>query len=145
MEGLPELELYGFLPRDKGLEIPSRHLGLLTEGDFSPEHPMAPALGTLDRGELSTGPPALQRQVRWIGKGSWTELRPGPAHTRIAVAMDEAFCFYYAENLRLLRDAGAELVPFSPIRSRRLPEGTQGIFLGGGYPGAPLQTPFEQP
>jgi cobyrinic acid a,c-diamide synthase len=132
METLPELLVYGFLPREKGLEIPSRHLGLMTEEEFTPEHPMAPTL------------------VRWIEEnldldlllstaGAGRVARPGgPPHrsarARIAIAMDEAFCFYYAENLRLLKEAGAELVPFSPIRSRRLPEGTQGVLLGGGYP-----------
>lgn len=52
----------------------------------------------------------------------------------IAVAYDEAFCFYYDDNLRLLRAYGAELAFFSPVHDRNLPEGCSGILLGGGYP-----------
>lgn len=53
---------------------------------------------------------------------------------RMAVAMDEAFCFYYQENLDFLREHGWELVPFSPIHDQRLPDQIQGLLLGGGYP-----------
>ena len=52
----------------------------------------------------------------------------------IGVAMDEAFCFYYQENLELLKRMGAKLVPFSPCKDSKLPEGISGLILGGGYP-----------
>lgn len=53
---------------------------------------------------------------------------------RLAVAQDEAFCFYYEDNLRMLREAGAELVPFSPVHDPALPDAISGLLFGGGYP-----------
>ena len=53
---------------------------------------------------------------------------------RIAVARDEAFSFYYASSLDAIRRAGAELVPFSPLRDHCLPADISGLYLGGGYP-----------
>lgn len=67
------------------------------------------------------------------------EIRPidsesEPPTRRMAVAMDEAFCFYYQENLDFLRQQGWELIPFSPLRDAALPEQIHAILLGGGYP-----------
>jgi cobyrinic acid a,c-diamide synthase len=62
-----------------------------------------------------------------------SEPVPEPS-ARLAVARDAAFCFYYEENLEALRQAGFELVPFSPIHDRQLPERIDAIYLGGGYP-----------
>ena len=53
---------------------------------------------------------------------------------RIAVAQDEAFCFYYEDSLAVLRELGAELVPFSPLTDGELPPEIHGLYLGGGYP-----------
>jgi cobyrinic acid a,c-diamide synthase len=67
---------------------------------------------------------------------------PSPSQTtsrrkiRLGIARDEAFHFYYADNLESLADAGAEWVPFSPLRDACLPADLDGLYLGGGYPEA---------
>ena len=127
--GLPVL---GFLPKLPEAVIGSRHLGLYTAAevenlqqklallaDAAEEHIDWPRLLALCEKE----PPALPVQP---------ETPSAPV--RIAVAQDEAFCFIYAETLEAFRDAGAEVVFFSPLRDTALPENIGGLYLPGGYP-----------
>ena len=127
--GLPVL---GFLPRLPEAEIPSRHLGLLTAGeieDFAARYAaVARALeesADLDRLLMLAAPAPLESEP---------EAAPAPARCTIAVARDEAFCFYYADSLDALRAAGAQIRFFSPLRDAALPPEADGLYLGGGYP-----------
>ncbi|MCJ7601555.1 MAG: cobyrinate a,c-diamide synthase [Desulfobulbaceae bacterium] len=126
-------EVLGGIPRHDEFVVPGRHLGLHMEhdGPLSPERlgVMADIIGAhidLDRLHALAGP--LPQPL-----GSPAETRTAPP-VRIGVARDAAFCFYYEDNLDLLRAAGAELIFFSPLADGQLPPDLAGIYLGGGYP-----------
>ncbi|HLO25313.1 MAG TPA: cobyrinate a,c-diamide synthase [Geobacteraceae bacterium] len=138
-----ETKVLGFIPRDERLHIPSRHLGLLTAeenplpGEFL-DHLAEVVKEHVDLALLwATGTASAANHVLPFeedqGRAPARTAR-GHALTPLAIARDEAFCFVYEDNLRLLREAGAELVPFSPLRDERLPPGIGGIYLPGGYP-----------
>ena len=124
----------GYLPRMADCVLESRHLGLVTaaevEGLKEKMHALAQQVEkTIDMdallhlaqsaNDLAYEPVALPRYETAI---------------RIAVAKDNAFCFYYEDSLQALRDLGAELVEFSPLTDSALPENIHGLYLGGGYP-----------
>ena len=124
----------GYLRPDPTVTIAERHLGLTTAmGQKTVElySRMAKAAAEtihLDRVEALAQlckalPPAAVQPV--IGKKSNA--------IRIGVAQDQAFCFYYPDNLELLEAEGAELVTFSPMSDRELPD-VDMLYLGGGYP-----------
>jgi len=127
-------EILGHLPQNLDFAMPSRHLGLFT-GEEQPigQEALETLAATISAQinlprllDLAAGaavPPAEG------GRNSGVEVR-----ARIGVARDRAFCFYYEDNFDLLRAAGAELVFFSPLEDQKLPEGLDGLYLGGGYP-----------
>ena len=124
----------GFLPKLDGLTVGSRHLGLITPGEIAD---LSERLNRLaETLEQTVDLDALQELA---ASASPLPRPPEPVYpllpkTRIAVARDEAFCFLYKDNLRLLECLGAELVFFSPIRDAALPSGVRGLILPGGYP-----------
>lgn len=132
MVSINNLPVFGYLPREKGLEMPSRHLGLVTDEDLRAKDDHAERLAHWIESNLDLKG-FLAIPGGKSGEPETPALLPKP-DIRIGIARDEAFCFYYPENLRLLREAGAELIPFSPLRSRHLPQGIEGLILGGGYP-----------
>ncbi|WP_419786532.1 cobyrinate a,c-diamide synthase [Pseudodesulfovibrio sp.] len=129
---LPGVPVLGCLLRDESLATPSRHLGLITAEENEPD------------------PERYQRLADWVEAGvdmeSLLALLPDvevmPSFEPVAelgsvsigLARDAAFSFYYEDNLRLLREAGARLVEFSPLKDPRLPDDLAGLYLGGGYP-----------
>jgi cobyrinic acid a,c-diamide synthase len=131
----------GWLPRDAGLEVPERHLGLVS----GPEHAAGTtliadiarelsrrldlqAVETLARGAAPLPIPSAPDRLRASG-GARRGRRPV-----LAVAHDEAFCFYYPENLELLAQAGCDIEFFKPTRGEMPSPRAVGLYLGGGYP-----------
>jgi cobyrinic acid a,c-diamide synthase len=132
LTSVPGVRCFGGLPRDQELAIPERHLGLTTAED----HPLDEAyLGRLaDRLETHLDLDGLLEALPQLTLPAEAAPATTPASVRLGVARDQAFCFYYPENLELLASFGAELVPFSPLADRELPAGLDGVYLGGGYP-----------
>jgi cobyrinic acid a,c-diamide synthase len=130
-------KILGFIPGDEALSIPERHLGLVTSEDgFSPAFidNLANVVGkNVDvDGLLSISGTVPILQTPPIPLFSKEGDRGGVI--RIAIARDQAFSFYYEDNFDILRDFGAELVFFSPLADKALPEGIAGLYIGGGYP-----------
>jgi len=125
---------FGYLPKLPECAIESRHLGLVTAAEITDLKEKMELLArkaeeTLDINgllELADVAPPIQCDP--------VALPRYDVSVRIAVAKDNAFCFYYDDSLQVLRDMGAELVEFSPLSDETLPGEIDGIYLGGGYP-----------
>lgn len=125
------LPVLGFLPPMEEARLESRHLGLLSPEEIDDlggrfAHIAQQTERSVDLDALL----ALAKEERDGEPVFKNPLR----RCRIAVARDEAFCFYYEDNFELLRAAGAELLFFSPLRHEALPADADGLYLGGGYP-----------
>jgi cobyrinic acid a,c-diamide synthase len=133
------IDVLGVLPRDAGIEIPSRHLGLVpaAERQEAAEAVAQLAQRISDHVSLSSiisvaqSAPPLEAEP-W----SPTDHAQPPSDARpvVAIAGGRAFTFRYAETDELLRAAGCEPVVFDPISDEQLPDGTAGLYLGGGFP-----------
>jgi cobyrinic acid a,c-diamide synthase len=131
--------ILGVLRRDTNLNTPDRHLGLVPAAERREE-----ARKALERtGEAIARSCDLESIVRLAASAEplhskpWNPESPetGTARpVRVAVASGPAFSFVYRENLELLRGAGAETVFFDPTTEEDLPEGTDALYLGGGFP-----------
>ena len=149
--GLPVL---GYLPESEEYRMESRHLGLFLPGEIDR---LRERIGRLaDQMEKSIAvdrvlevagmlPLRIENkekekaenesmEAESIAKFPACQEQKVTSRVRIGVARDEAFCFYYQENFRLLEQMGAELVYFSPLRDKKIPDRVDGLLFGGGYP-----------
>lgn len=133
------VKVIGYLPKDSDLNWESRHLGLFLPDEIKNlKEQIQKTAKTL---EATLDFEAVEKIDGSVNCGMMGETFPDKLSSftfqfsvSIAVALDEAFCFYYQDNLRLLEKAGAKLVYFSPLHDKSLPSGIQGLLLGGGYP-----------
>lgn len=124
----------GCLPEIRDLDLKSRHLGLVMPEEVERlEKSLEELADEMERFLDIDRLLSLAEECGELEKGQ-EEGTPPAAPVPIAIARDRAFCFYYEENLRLLEQAGARLVEFSPLTDEKLPDGVCGLILGGGYP-----------
>ena len=136
-----DIPVIGYLPESPCFRMESRHLGLVTPQELDGLKAQMKRAGELLSRTVDL---ELVRQIAGKAAGSMKKEPDTAAEKalagsaekalRIGVARDEAFCFYYKDNLTLLEDLGCTLIPFSPLRDSALPEGLDGLLLGGGYP-----------
>jgi len=134
MASLRDIEVFGGLPQTEDITIPERNLGLMTAEEGLLDQKLIRCLARWIEQHLDID--LLLRKSR-VKLGSPDRERGGREKKKpvsIGVAQDKAFCFYYPDNLNLLRASGARLVPFSPIHDRSLPLGVKSLYIGGGYP-----------
>ena len=149
------IKVYGTLKKDKSLSFESRHLGLIMPNEIDNLNETIDKLSieiekTVDINgiielsnefenqttnyKISSDDIKMQNSKKIQDIVELQSNKNSKELCRLAVARDEAFCFYYEENLELLQKKGVEIVYFSPIRDKELPANIDGILLGGGYP-----------
>jgi cobyrinic acid a,c-diamide synthase len=136
----PEVPIVGGFPASADLAFPERHLGLLVADESNVPQRLIDGWSQLATEwldldaiiEIARSAPDLE-----VGNasGSYRIDSSARSRCRIGIAYDAAFHFYYEDNLNRLRALGAELINFSPIHDRELPE-VDGLYFGGGYPEA---------
>lgn len=129
-----QVPVVGYVPNRKEMRLESRHLGLLLPEEVKDLESMIDQLAVEMEDTIELD---LLIQIAQ-GGGEVKVQKPEIPHlsekVRIGVARDEAFCFFYEDNLELLQEMGAELVWFSPLRDSQIPKDIHGLLLMGGYP-----------
>ncbi len=131
-----DVKCLGYMPPNPEIEIKSRHLGLIPVEELPDFEKKLQTMAQMARDNIDLDAfvelaqtfekeelPDPGKEVEGLGQG-----------LRIAMAMDKAFNFYYDDNLLLFKQAGVELIEFSPMNDERLPENIDGLYLGGGFP-----------
>lgn len=125
------LEVVGYFPHSENISIESRHLGLLIADEVADEK-----LNLMAETALETI--SFEKLFEIAQSAEPIEFTKFETHHTekftLAVALDKAYCFYYEDNLNLLREYGAEIKFFSPLGNEEIPPDTDGIYIGGGYP-----------
>jgi cobyrinic acid a,c-diamide synthase len=133
-EASAEVPVVGGFPEHRESTFPERHLGLRTADDESIPQALFDTWGRLAGEWLDLDAIiAIARSAPALEIRDESRPRTGPPVCRIGVAWDDAFHFYYEDNLARIESLGAEIVKFAPARDAHLPA-VDGIYFGGGYP-----------
>ena len=143
------VKVVGYFPEQKDIGLSSRHLGLVMPDELSDVKKQLNETAdrlkkTIDMDlfidiaeaadEISDSESADEDKRQTLKNAEPMRIQDQNNTVNIAVAMDEAFCFYYEDNWKLLEKCGAKLQYFSPIHDTKLPEDCDAMLLGGGYP-----------
>ena len=137
IEKKTRIPVLGFLPKEFGIQLSERHLGLVPAQEKRPNEGLYDKLRALVEKNID-----LRRILR-ISRKSLGLMQDKTAYAprgcrkvrvNIAIAKDKAFNFYYQDNLDILEVLGARLVEFSPLKDKSLPPGIDAMYIGGGYP-----------
>src|SRR5262249_27064909 len=131
-DAVHDVPLLGYLPADSSIEIPERHLGLLTAKEEKTVSKVR-SIGEFFAKHINLD--AMLQGVRpLVPENRTRDLTPRTVRTtRLALAHDKAFSFYYHANRMALEEAGAEIIEFSPLADSELPDADV-LYIGGGYP-----------
>lgn len=134
-----EVPVLGVLPKNKAVEIPDRHLGLIPAGEQDMLHTRIETLGNLVKENVdldallqvahNARPLAVTSPAR-----ETIVVADAPETVKIGIVRDKAFSFYYPENIEALEVAGAELVTVDALHDAALPQDICGLYIGGGFP-----------
>ncbi|MCR5053707.1 MAG: cobyrinate a,c-diamide synthase [Lachnospiraceae bacterium] len=132
-----EASIIGYFPKNEDLAIKSRHLGLIMPGEIEDIRSGIAAAG--DMLEQSVDMQKLIQIMEEASEAACEDIDAMPSRKEgegltLAVARDEAFCFYYRDNLDLFKELGVKIEYFSPIHDSEVPKNADGMLLGGGYP-----------
>lgn len=152
IEYYTDVPVVGAIFRDQKVQIPERHLGLMTASENMELHHCLNSLIELTKGKVELNQSGIDlEKIFKIAKDvpSLLSCAPSPSipflpplkkenrggfGIRIGFAYDRAFSFYYQANLDLLNDLGVELIPFSPLKDEKISESISALYFGGGFP-----------
>ncbi len=131
-----DVRLLGGIPASSDISLESRHLGLLMPDDIDGlKDQLAHAADLIEENlDMDALAEIMQEAPEPEPEAVSFEEESDTCGPCLAAARDEAFCFYYEENLRMLRKAGIRIIEFSPLHDGCVPEDADGLLLGGGYP-----------
>lgn len=139
IQAYTRFKILGAVPRNIDIQVTERHLGLIPSNEMADEAGSiinllaAQAKEHIDIDSLVTIEPQTEKKLS-ASSLTFDSSKPPQPDLRIAVAMDEAFGFYYPGDLQHFKRLGVEIVPFSCINDQELPDDIDGLFIGGGFP-----------
>jgi cobyrinic acid a,c-diamide synthase len=137
IESTAKIPVVGWIPVDKQIELPERHLGLIPTPETEAFNVVYPKIRNFFRTRINLN--MIVDIARSAGEIPEVQhpiypSRKSVKSVAIGLAFDEAFNFYYQSNINLLEAYGAEIKRFSPIHDKELPADVSALYIGGGFP-----------